>query len=122
MFPQLSIAAAATQVLWVEQARGRPALRPAAQALRDSVSSAVGRLLGQLYDRNCRREFAPAEAFYAATLSADLFNAEVQQSLARGAFLEAKNTRVWQVLRSAPLLPDELPALPPTTPVPPLRD
>ena len=119
MFGQLSIAAAAPQVLWVEQARGRTALRPAAQALRGSVSSAVGRLLGQLYDRNCRREFAPAEAFYAANLSADLFNAEVQQSLARGAFLEAKNTRVWQVLRSALLLPNELSASSPTRLAPP---
>jgi len=34
--------------------------------------------MGQLHDRNCRRAFAPAEAFQADTLPADRFQSEVQ--------------------------------------------
>lgn len=90
------------QILWVDGTRGRAALPGEETEMRDAVARAAGMLLGQLYDRNCRRAFVPTEAFYAPQLSEDLFNAEVQSSLAHGAFLEAKRTRVWQVLRCAP--------------------
>lgn len=83
----------------MEQTRGRPALPQLAEELREAVQGAVGRLLSQLFDRNCRRQFAPTDAFYAPQMGEELFMAEVQGSLARGAFLEAKQTRVWRVLR-----------------------
>lgn len=34
--------------------------------------------MGQLHDRNCRRAFAPAEAFQADALPAERFQSEVQ--------------------------------------------
>ena len=83
----------------MEHTRGRSTLPAAAQALREAVGAAVGRLLGQLYDRNCRRQFAPPEAFYAPQLSEALFDAEVQAVLEKGAFLEAQRSRVWLILR-----------------------
>lgn len=87
------------QILWVEQSRGRQAFSAAAENLRRAARAAAGGLLRQLYDRNCRRQFAPAEAFHVAQLSGELFQAEVQRSLKRGEFLEAENQRVWLVLR-----------------------
>lgn len=38
----------------------------------------AGKLMGQLHDRNCRRAFAPAEAFQADALPAERFQSEVQ--------------------------------------------
>jgi hypothetical protein len=34
--------------------------------------------MGQLYDRNCRRAFAPAEVFHADSLPAERFQSEMQ--------------------------------------------
>ena len=39
---------------------------------------AAGKLMGQLHDRNCRRPFAPPEAFQADALPADRFQSEIQ--------------------------------------------
>jgi hypothetical protein len=65
-------------VLWAESqpAQGWPA--PAAQ-LRGKLKEAAGALLGQLYDRNCRKAFAPAEAFQTEQLPPARFHAEVNR-------------------------------------------
>lgn len=49
-----------------------------AELLNLSTSPHAGKLMGQLHDRNCRRAFAPAEAFQADQLPADRFQSEVQ--------------------------------------------
>ena len=49
-----------------------------AAARRARLKEGAGKLMGQLYDRNCRRAFAPAEAFQADSLPLDRFQAEVQ--------------------------------------------
>lgn len=51
---------------------------PRAAALRSRLKDAAGRLMGQLFDRNCRRAFAPVEAFHADALPADRFQAEIR--------------------------------------------
>lgn len=45
---------------------------------------APGKLMGQLHDRNCRRAFAPAEAFQADALPADRFQSEMSAATAAG--------------------------------------
>ncbi len=51
---------------------------PRAAVLRSRLKDAAGRLMGQLFDRNCRRAFAPVEAFHADALPADRFQAEIR--------------------------------------------
>jgi len=89
------------QLLWVEAAPagGWPA---AAGGLRARVRAAAGALLGRLYDRNCRRAFAPVRAFYAAGLPPERFCAEAGAAAAgRGGLMEATHTRVWALMRCA---------------------
>ena len=45
----------------------------------------TGKLMGQLHDRNCRRAFAPAEAFQADALPAERFQSEMQVGGGAGA-------------------------------------
>ena len=74
---------------------------PAAQ-LRASLKHSVGKLLGQLFDRNSRRPFAPPAAFYADNLAPELFQQEVRSAAAvSGGLMEATHTRVWAILRYA---------------------
>lgn len=95
------------RILWVEADRV-PASSSAA-ALRLEAAEHCGRLLEQLYDRNCRRSFCTTEAFH-ADLPPDRFMAEAGSSRAAGAALGAAggwpeaSGRVWSVLRHAPCL------------------
>ena len=89
------------QVLWAEPqpAQGWP---PAAAGLRRKLKEAAGTLLGQLHDRNCRRAFAPAEAFQTEHLPPARFHAEVKAAAASvGGLMEARHTRVWALLTCA---------------------
>lgn len=71
-----------------------------AQALRGALKESAGKLLTQLYDRNCRRPFAPSPAFQTSNLPPDRFQAEMQTAaLAAGGLMQATNTRVWGLLR-----------------------
>ena len=73
--------------------------------------------MGQLHDRNCRRSFAPAEAFQADALPADRFVAEVAAAAAAGTALAdgasagggaegapGGGGRAWGLLSYAPFL------------------
>ena len=55
-----------------------PAAEVGELGLLNPLVSAAGKLLGQLYDRNCRRGFAPAAAFQADALPPDRFHSEMQ--------------------------------------------
>lgn len=50
----------------------------AAAGLRRALKEAAGKLMGQLYDRNCRRRFAPTEAFQADALPQERFHIEMR--------------------------------------------
>ncbi len=66
-------------------------------------SAAAGQLYGQLYDRSCRRAFAPTEAFHAPGLVPERFLQEAAASRScTGQHEDAE--RVWQVLQHAPSL------------------
>ena len=72
----------------------------AAKGLRGALKESAGKLLTQLYDRNCRRRFAPSEAFQTGNLSPERFHAEMQTAAnAAGGLMQATNTRVWGLLR-----------------------
>lgn len=74
--------------------------------------------MGQLHDRNCRRAFAPAEAFQADSLPAERFQAEMGVATAAGRALAegaepgkggagpgyAPTGRAWGLLMHAPYL------------------
>lgn len=65
----------------------------------------AGKLMGQLHDRNCRRGFAPPEAFQADGLPSDRFQSEVQAATAAGrALSEEGSGRAWGLLAFAPYL------------------
>lgn len=71
-----------------------------AKALRAALKESAGKLLTQLYDRNCRRQFAPAEAFQTSNLPLERFQAEMQTAANNaGGLMQASNTRVWGLLR-----------------------
>jgi hypothetical protein len=63
----------------------------AATGLRQALKESAGKLMGQLYDRNCRRVFAPAQAFQADALPPDRFHAEMQASHTRSPFARWKD-------------------------------
>ncbi|DBB12911.1 TPA: hypothetical protein ACH3X3_005665 [Trebouxia sp. C0006] len=91
------------QVLWVESPSS-PMAAPA-RALRAALKEAAGKLLSQLYDRNCRRQFVPLEAFQTHSLPPERFRVEMQTAAAAaGGLMQATNTRVWGLLRHAPFL------------------
>jgi hypothetical protein len=70
--------------------------------VRQNLIESAGILLGQLYDRNCRRAFAPDEAFQTEHLPPARFHAEVKAAAATlGGLMEAKHTRVWAILTCA---------------------
>ncbi len=72
-----------------------------AKALRAALKEAAGKLLSQLYDRNCRRQFVPLEAFQTDSLPPERFRVEMQTAAAAaGGLMQATNTRVWGLLRS----------------------
>ncbi len=72
-----------------------------ARALRAALKEAAGKLLSQLYDRNCRRQFVPLEAFQTDSLPPERFRVEMQTAAAAaGGLMQATNTRVWGLLRS----------------------
>ena len=74
-----------------------------AKALRAALKEAAGKLLSQLYDRNCRRQFVPLEAFQTDSLPPERFRVEMQTAAAAaGGVMQATNTRVWGLLRSVP--------------------
>ncbi|GAB4817517.1 hypothetical protein N2152v2_004563, partial [Parachlorella kessleri] len=72
------------QALWAETPPSPGGWSEAAAGLRSAFKSGAGKLLGQLYDRNCRRGFAPAEAFQADALPPDRFHSEMQAGTAAG--------------------------------------
>lgn len=81
-------------------------MAPAARALRASLKEAAGKLMAQLYDRNSRRQFLPAEAFQTDSLPPERFRVEMQTAAAAsGGLMQATNTRVWGLLRHAHLPP-----------------
>ncbi|DBA78986.1 TPA: hypothetical protein ACH3X1_008854 [Trebouxia sp. C0004] len=89
------------QVLWVESPSS-PMAAPA-RALRAALKEAAGKLLSQLYDRNCRRQFVPPEAFQTDSLPPERFRVEMQTAAAAaGGLMQATNTRVWGLLKSEP--------------------
>ncbi|KAL0034411.1 hypothetical protein WJX79_000811 [Trebouxia sp. C0005] len=91
------------QVLWVESPSS-PMTAPS-KALRAALKEAAGKLLSQLYDRNCRRQFVPLEAFQTDSLPPERFRVEMQTAAAAaGGLMQATNTRVWGLLRHAPFL------------------
>ncbi|KAL3150396.1 hypothetical protein ABBQ32_000234 [Trebouxia sp. C0010 RCD-2024] len=91
------------QVLWVEPSTGTMA--PAARAIRAGLKEAAGKLVAQLYDRDSRRQFLPAEAFQTDSLPPERFRVEMQTAAAAsGGLMQATNTRVWGLLRHAPCL------------------
>ena len=76
-----------------------------ARAQRAALKEAAGKLVAQLYDRNCRRQFVPLEAFQTDSLPPERFQAEMQiAAAASGGLMQATNTRVWGLLRSTPPL------------------
>ncbi|KAK9829627.1 hypothetical protein WJX72_006957 [[Myrmecia] bisecta] len=93
------------QALWVESAPLPGGWSAPAAALRAALKEAIGKLLGQLYDRNCRRAFAPADAFHVDSLPPERFHGEMQAALvASGGQTEALRSRVWSLLRHTPFL------------------
>lgn len=79
-------------------------LPAAARTLRAALKEAAGKLLAQLYDRNCRRHFLPLEAFQTDSLPPERFQMEMQTAAAAaGGLMQATNTRVWGLLRSLPM-------------------
>lgn len=99
------------QVLWVETVPAPGGWTGKAGALRAKLKESVGTLLGQLYNRNCRREFAPPQAFQAEDLPPTRFHTEVNVAAASvGGLMEAKHTRVWSILTC--VLPTVLIAIP----------
>ena len=85
-------------------------MAPAARALRAALKEAAGKLMAQLYDRNSRRQFLPAEAFQTDSLPPERFRVEMQTAAAAsGGLMQATNTRVWGLLRCAHL-PPSMPA------------
>ena len=84
-----------------------------ARALRAALKEAAGKLLSQLYDRNCRRQFVPLEAFQTDNLPPERFRVEMQTAAAAaGGLMQATNTRVWGLLRSVHFSPQQLLFLP----------
>ncbi|KAK9914927.1 hypothetical protein WJX75_002372 [Coccomyxa subellipsoidea] len=93
------------QVLWAETSPASHGWTGRAAALRAKLKEAVGTLLGQLYNRNCRVQFAPPQAFQAEDLPPARFHTEVKVAAASvGGLMEAKHTRVWSILTHAPFL------------------
>eukprot|EP00884_Botryococcus_braunii_P007124 jgi/Botrbrau1/16412/Bobra.0142s0012.1 len=93
------------QVLWVETPPSPGGWSAPAGALRSELKKVLGKLLSDLYVRNCRRSFAPAEAFHVSSLPPERFHAEVAAaSVAEGGLMEATHTRVWALLETAPFL------------------
>ncbi len=87
------------QVLWAESAPAPHGWTARAAAVRAKLKEAVGTLLGQLYNRNCGRQFAPPQAFQAEDLPPARFHSEVKVAAASvGGLMEAKHTRVWSIL------------------------
>lgn len=92
------------QVLWAESQPAPGSVSHStwtgrAATLRQQLTEAAGSLLGQLYDRNCRREFAPAAAFQTEHLPSARFHSDVKAAAATlGGLMEAKHTRIWAVL------------------------
>ena len=71
-----------------------------AKALRTALKEAAGKLLGQLYDRNCRRQFVPPEAFQTDSLPLQRFQVEMEAAAAAaGGLMQATKTRIWGLLR-----------------------
>ena len=70
-----------------------------------AAAPSAGKLMGQLHDRNCRRAYAPPEAFQAEALPVERFQAEIQAGTAAGRQLsEAGGGRGWGLLSYAPYL------------------
>ncbi|PRW45057.1 E3 ubiquitin- ligase UPL6 [Chlorella sorokiniana] len=91
--------------LWAEAPPAPGGWSPEAAALRSQLKEAAGKLMGQLHDRNCRRAFAPAEAFQADALPAERFQSEVQAATAAGRGLDEEGAgRAWGLLAHAPYL------------------
>lgn len=91
------------QNLWADSSTGSAKLGPAAEVLRAGLRRSVGTLLGQLYDRNTRRSFAPVEAFQAQGLPKGQ-SAAAASAQAAGWLTDAGTThgRIGAVLRCAP--------------------
>lgn len=71
--------------------------------LRQELREEAGRLMAQLYSRNCRRAFAETAAFHADVPPGERFHNEVMAASAgSGGLMEATHTRVWALLRSVP--------------------
>ncbi|KAL4444560.1 hypothetical protein ABPG77_002377 [Micractinium sp. CCAP 211/92] len=104
--------------LWVEAAPSPGGWPPEAAALRAELKEAAGKLMGQLHDLNCRRPFAPAEAFQADALPTERFQSEMSAATAAGRALAegaepgkdggtpgpAAAGRAWGLLAHAPYL------------------
>ena len=89
----------AVQALWAESSPPGGWSRPAA-ALRHALRSAVGGLMGRLYDRNGRRQFVPPEAFQADALTPERFHTEVAAvAFAGGDAMASGQARVSVLLR-----------------------
>ena len=92
-------------ILWVEAPPSPNGWGPPAMALRARISRSAGRLMAQLHERNGRKQFAPAEAFYADNLPSERFQVEVANGVAAGLDVEhPEGSRAWKVLRRAPFL------------------
>ena len=75
-------------------------MAPPARALRAALKEAAGKLLGQLYDRNCRQQFVPQAAFQTDSLPPQRFQVEMEAAAAAaGGLMQATNTRIWGLLR-----------------------
>ena len=90
------------QNLWADADAGKKA--PAAEALRANLRKCVGTLLGQLYDRNTRRSFAPVEAFHAEGLPKGQGAATSAQAAGWLTTTGSTHGRVGAVLRWGPLM------------------
>ena len=72
----------------------------AARGLRAALKESAGKLLAQLFDKNCRHQFVPLEAFQTDSLPTERFRLEMQTAAAAsGGLMQATNTRVWGLLR-----------------------
>ena len=92
-------------ILWVEVAPSPHGWSVPAKALRDRFSRSAGRLMGQLHERNGRRQFTLPEVFYAENLPLERFHAEVTSGVAVGLDVEnPEGSRAWKILRHAPFL------------------
>ena len=74
-------------------------MNKAGKRARAACAEASGRLMGQLHDRNCRREFVPPRAFVTEQLNGHLFLNEVTALLQREEFMEATDARPWKILQ-----------------------